>query len=145
MHAFTLTFHTHLFGKNLPDKDLEVIAIEYAGTIEELMHEHGLNRYFETEISWKRGSLLVYISYIPLDPETWIAAAKAATAGVTGIAAFFAAYGPASEGYEKFKEDLKKRSIKKGDVCVNVGDFYEDEAPPPTNSNIIPIESYRKK
>ncbi|ABE54708.1 hypothetical protein Sden_1422 [Shewanella denitrificans OS217] len=144
MHAFTLTLHTHLFGKELPDKDLEKIAIAYAVTVERLMKKHGLSKYFDVNISWKRGSLLIYLGYVVLEPSTWIAAGKIATVGVTTTAAFFAAYKLAKNGYEEFKKDLRNEIIKESGVNAKAQKLYESEAEPPKSSNIIPIDRYRK-
>lgn len=144
MHAFTLTLHTHLFGKELTDDELESIAIAYGELVEELMEIHALDKYFEINMSWRRGCLLVDIAYSALNPDIWVSAAKTAAAGVTAATAFFAAYPQAKIGFEEFKKDLRSKTIKKNGINVKARELYEAEAKPSKNSNVIQINHKKK-
>jgi hypothetical protein len=134
MHAFTLTVHSNLFAKTLADDELAAIAKHYAIVIDELMVKHGLNAYFSVEVSWARGSLLLYIAYAVLDPSVWVATGK----GVAALMAFFAAYPKAKAGFDAFKHDLKATVVTKKDIEVRPYDFYFSDAKPPEKAEKIP-------
>lgn len=128
MHTFTITIHSHLFGKELDENILEKMAIEYEKEFMRLLKVHKLHNTFRVETYWSRGSLIQQFLLIVQDSNL---VAIFASAGAYKV---LKEYKSLRENVVLLAGDIKKISKNVAGIPVSIRDYYICDTKPLNNA-----------